>query len=358
VACAASKSDSWMIVRFFENGNGAIALGDLRCVSLNLTHVLQESHENRKMSGDEAQRQPNRNDVWLDGLQGRFEPVSMVPESITTWLVRKRRTEFTWTAFYSVLACVTGGVVLALTFGFIFIGLKVFLLITIPSANDTNAVSGILASVLVVFICVDTFRASRDDMSILPLWLAREYLHFGPRVMMDGIREGARARRFSRIDIPACAEVLSYLAQKDVAVARPTLEKIFPKISWALLVDQLSLFEGVLFFQPDSSKVILTMPLRLELRGMIRKRVEPREEEPTPTPVVEPEKIMPCDLLGVSATASLAEIKAAYRNRIKECHPDRFAGMDERARAQAEEWTKALNMAYHTLMAQRVQRKM
>ena len=47
--------------------------------------------------------------------------------------------------------------------------------------------------------------------------------------------------------------------------------------------------------------------------------------------------------------ASLVEIKAAYRKRIKECHPDLFAGMDQRAMALAERWTRALNAAYSKL---------
>jgi len=43
------------------------------------------------------------------------------------------------------------------------------------------------------------------------------------------------------------------------------------------------------------------------------------------------------------------EIKTAYRKRMKECHPDLFAGMDQQAQALAERWTKALNAAYATL---------
>ena len=101
--------------------------------------------------------------------------------------------------------------------------------------------------------------------------------------------------------------------------------------------------------------------LRLELRSFgVRKRTkaaapqrkpEP-ESEPEPVSVMEPDKLSPHELLGVSDSATVAEIKAAYRRRVKECHPDRFAGMDEQTRRLAEEWTKAVNTAYHTLLAQ------
>jgi len=55
-------------------------------------------------------------------------------------------------------------------------------------------------------------------------------------------------------------------------------------------------------------------------------------------------------ILGVSALASAAEIKTAYRTRVKECHPDRFPNVDAQSRELAEEWTKAVNAAYAELL--------
>jgi curved DNA-binding protein CbpA len=66
-------------------------------------------------------------------------------------------------------------------------------------------------------------------------------------------------------------------------------------------------------------------------------------------PVNEPEKLSAYEILGLSASASRVDIKAAYRKRIKECHPDLFAGMDQQAQVLAERWTKALNAAYAKL---------
>lgn len=60
----------------------------------------------------------------------------------------------------------------------------------------------------------------------------------------------------------------------------------------------------------------------------------------------------PYEVLGVSRSASDAEIKSAYRNLAKKYHPDHFAG-DENARELAEEKMKELNEAYDTIMNQR-----
>jgi hypothetical protein len=80
---------------------------------------------------------------------------------------------------------------------------------------------------------------------------------------------------------------------------------------------------------------------------------ESARPRPEPTPqavsVNEPEKLSAYEILGLSPSASVVEIKMANRRRVKECHPDLFAGMDQQAKAMAERWTKALNVAYATL---------
>jgi len=50
-------------------------------------------------------------------------------------------------------------------------------------------------------------------------------------------------------------------------------------------------------------------------------------------------------LLGIDSKAGQQEIRQAYRNRLKEWHPDRNPDRIE----QAEETTKTLNQAYHIL---------
>jgi DnaJ-domain-containing protein 1 len=56
------------------------------------------------------------------------------------------------------------------------------------------------------------------------------------------------------------------------------------------------------------------------------------------------------EVLGVSPSASVAEIKTAYRTKISGYHPDRVASLAEELRELAEERSKAINDAYATAM--------
>lgn len=55
-------------------------------------------------------------------------------------------------------------------------------------------------------------------------------------------------------------------------------------------------------------------------------------------------------LLGVDKTVDLKELKAVYRNFMKDWHPDKFQG-DTEAKLEAEEKSKALIEAYHFLVS-------
>lgn len=229
---------------------------------------------------------------------------------------------------------------------------KIVLLLAFPAIPFSNAGAGLFAVLAVAGLFVDCVRAERDDMGIIPLWLAREYFHMGPRIIFDGWSELVRARQLSRIDAPMCAQLLGYLLTKNTPTRREELLRVFPIWTWDTMVRQLRIIEGVIVFRNEMSISLLT-PLRLELRQLLSHF--PKEEipqaEPQPTPVEEPQKLSAYEILGVPPNATVAEIKTAYRNRIKECHPDRFANTDAKSRALAEEWTKALNAAYAELNA-------
>ncbi len=54
-------------------------------------------------------------------------------------------------------------------------------------------------------------------------------------------------------------------------------------------------------------------------------------------------------LLGIKPTASVQEIKSAYRTKMREVHPDRFASASAQAQEEAKRKAQELNMAYEIL---------
>ena len=55
-------------------------------------------------------------------------------------------------------------------------------------------------------------------------------------------------------------------------------------------------------------------------------------------------------LLDITPDTDLTGLKSTYRNLIKEWHPDKFNGDDER-KAEAEEKSKNIIEAYHFLVS-------
>jgi DnaJ-domain-containing protein 1 len=283
----------------------------------------------------------------------------MAAEGIRKWLNRQRRRNCAVSAGLSVLAFGTGVAALSLIFCFFW-----FVMLAIaPFTGATNRQLSIAWPVgatcaFATLFFIDSLFSRRDDLSNVILWLVRESLGIGPRLLVESGRWGLRAIRFARLDVDWCAKVLAWLAAKRASVSKDEVLKAFPRLTWSRLQAQLRLVQGVMFVRPDRSRVTLTQPLRLYLRRWVKPEPTthapppepPPVAEPEPTPVTEPERLSPYEILGVSSSASLGEIKFAYRTRIKECHPDRFADLDDASRNLAEEWTKALNAAYATLL--------
>jgi hypothetical protein len=279
----------------------------------------------------------------------------MATNEIPSWLMRRRRQAVVAAVLLSAAELAGGAVVLGLTFGLFFLAAKIALLLVFPAALQSTAIALALAFLAVLLLFADGFYSVRDDMSILPLWFLREAFEIAPRMLLAGCRSAGRARRLVRMEVVTVAHLLAHLAWKNQPTTRDELAAACPEVPWAQVVAQLQLLGGVIFFQRDPARVTLTMPLRLELRSLlVRSSARPATPppEPEPVPVSEPAKLSPCEILGVADSASLAEIKTAYRSRVKECHPDRFASLDEHSRQLAEEWTKSLNAAYETLLSQ------
>ena len=282
----------------------------------------------------------------------------MPGSAVKVWLQTKQRKALLSARVYFAITTVGGTLVLIPNLFIVFLVFKIILLLVIPIFPLTNVLALLLAAMFPVWLFFDCRRVERDDMSMIPLWLAREYFHIGPRLMLDGWDRLERARKLAHIDVTLCAEVLEYLYAKTTPTSREELYRAFPAWSWDEITPQLRTIEGVILFSNNQS-VSLLAPLRLELHQILATRVpqpeipEPEileeEQEPESVPVDQPQQLTPHEILGISANATMAEIKTAYRNRVKECHPDRFSNLDEKSRQLAEEWTKALNAAYAEL---------
>jgi len=276
----------------------------------------------------------------------------MSGSAIETWLAHKQKKALLNARFYFVGTSVVGVLASLPNFIIAFLICKLLLLLVIPSAGYSSIGGLLLAVVVVAALFLDCVRAERDDMALIPLWLAREYFHMGPRIFFDGLNALGRARQFAHVDTETSAQLLGYLVTKTIPAERQELQRVCPTLTWDRIVRQLRVIEGVIVFRNGTSVSLLT-PLRLELRQLLAHFPEANipPEEPEAVPVEEPRKLSAHEILGVSPKATVAEIKAAYRKRIKETHPDRFPQSDAQSRALAEEWTKALNAAYAELLA-------
>jgi DnaJ-domain-containing protein 1 len=198
-------------------------------------------------------------------------------------------------------------------------------------------------------------RSFQDDRELkldpMGYWIIKDICWIGPRLILEGLRQLRCASQLGELNVTACARALAYLAEQNTAIPWQDLMEHCPQLPGPRLREQLSLLDGVLFLGEDGARVTLMDPFRLRLRWMLPPEPARPRPEPAPrvVPVNEPETLSAYEILGLSPSASLVEIKSAYRKRVKECHPDLFAGMDQHAKALAERWTRALNAAYATL---------
>ena len=282
-----------------------------------------------------------------------------VSKGIVAWLEQKRRTERTSAALLSVLALSGGSTVFLLTTLLIYTVLYILCGAFSGSVPWLGpAAVGLTAG---FFALGMKGRQDRLELGLDPMgfWIIKDICSFGPRLILEGLRQIRRWERLGELNVTTCARALAYLAEQNAAVSWEELIRHSAQVSAERLKEELFLLDAVLFLGEDASRVILMEPLRLRLRSMLEREQgpgrgpEPARPKPEPPPrampVYDPEKLSAYELLGLSPSASIMEIKMAYRKRIKECHPDLFADMDQQAKALAERWTRALNAAYATL---------
>jgi DnaJ-domain-containing protein 1 len=282
-----------------------------------------------------------------------------IPEGIAGWLEEGRRAERGSAAVLSVLG-VGGGVFVFLLMTLLFY--TVLYVLFGGFRHPVRWLSPVALGLTVVFFA-HNMKSNRDrlDLGMDPMgfWIIKDICSFGPRLLVEGLRQVRRCGELGELNVAACARALAYLAGQNAAVDWEELMRHCAQLSSARLREQLSLLHEVLFLGENASRVLLMEPFRLRLRSMLEReqRTGRRPEPARPTPeapprvvqVTDPEKLSAYELLGLSPSASMMEIKMAYRKRVKACHPDHFAGMDERAKAMAQRWTTALNGAYASL---------
>ena len=282
-----------------------------------------------------------------------------VSAAIARWLEQKRRKDRASAAVISVLALGSGTVVFLLTTLLIYTVLSM----VCGAFVHSGPWLGLVALVLAAGFFVRSVKGRPDERQLgldpMGFWILKDICSAGPRLVLEGLRQVRCCGQLGELNVAACARALAYLAGQNAAITWQDLVRHCPQLPWSRLREQLLLLDGVLFLGADSERVTLMDPFRLRLRWMLEqeqrtgKGQEPARPRPEPTPqamsVNDPEKLSAYEILGLSPSASVVEIKTAYRRRVKECHPDLFSGMDQQAKALAERWTKALNVAYGTL---------
>ena len=282
-----------------------------------------------------------------------------VSEAIVRWLEQKRVADRTSAAVLSVLALGTGTAV------FLLMTLVFYTLLSLSFGTIFHSVSLLAAAAVALTVAAfrRSLRAMQDEPQLgldpMGFWIIKDIFSVGPRLIREGWRQVRCCGQLGELNVAACARALGYLAAHNSAVTWDELVQHCPQLTSQCLREQLSLLDGVLFLGENAARVTLMDPFRLRLRWMLdpeqrtaRAEDQPRHRrEPTAQtlPVNEPEKLSAYEILGLSPLASALEIKTAYRKRMKQCHPDLFAGMDQQPKALAERWTRALNAAYATL---------
>src|SRR5690242_18934593 len=108
----------------------------------------------------------------------------MPPTEITTWLTQTRRRGIR-NALGDAAVTLLGGVfVSALMVSVIFVAAKAALLSTFPPPSIMGTVlSALIALIAHALIFTVSFRARRDAMTLLLVWLLRPYISIGPRLV-------------------------------------------------------------------------------------------------------------------------------------------------------------------------------
>lgn len=296
---------------------------------------------------------------WQRSLLTSNCGMNEVSAAVVSWLEHKRRADRKLAGILSTLALTGGALVFLLTAAPFYL----FLALISGDLLRVDPWRVLLAMGITVAVWIASIRSRKADYQVVldpvGFWILKDLFSMGPRLMLEGLRQMRCCEQLGGLDVAVCARALGYLARKNAAVTWRDLVAQCPQLPQARLREQLGLLDGVLFLGEDAARVTLMDPFRARLRWMLGTETKEAERQESTRPgsqdtshgplVNEPERLSAYEILGLSPSASIAEIKAAYRKRVKQCHPDLFTAMDPAGKALAERWTRALNAAYASL---------
>ncbi|MDB6124430.1 MAG: hypothetical protein JWQ71_3423 [Pedosphaera sp.] len=236
------------------------------------------------------------------------------------------------------------------------------------SRSVSMMVIGALAAMVVILMFVGNAINQRgaDEMPYGPARRGRKYrsnsvfsmgksfadaLYIGPSLLIAAMGFLRQSVRQDRLEVENCAKILSILLTRNSRFSFAELTRQSNISNTMRVVPQLMEIEGVVFLKSDPPGLSLTAELREELFALYEEESIETKAEKTEEPPAEVDPDSPYVLLGIAENAGLSEIKTAYRRRIKERHPDKFAALGLEWRVLAEERSKQLNAAYEALMA-------
>jgi hypothetical protein len=310
------------------------------------------------------------------------------PTLLRKWLTKKLRLQILESLILGFLAFVGGIAVLILIFFFScavvgagMMGLLAFSQLALGKALHLSLYwIPAISTFFLILLFIENLRTSRDYLGsyklqnrVMPangLWdalgtllvnpeatgkIVADMLFTGPRLVTWSFINLARIFRLMRTDLETASDILSILARRLHRISLNEVSKMILGRDPMKTLFLLQEIDCVLFLAKEPAGVILMPDTREELNSLpgMPDFETATEEEPEDEPVLADsvEDLEYYELLGVQSAASLAEIKSAYRKRIKQCHPDKFVGRGGEFRQLAEERAKMLNEAYAILTA-------
>lgn len=167
---------------------------------------------------------------------------------------------------------------------------------------------------------------------------------------MCSVLSFGQAIKFASFNIEECAFGLTVLLKREERVPLTELLRVIQAKNPISLLFQMQEIEGVLLLTKEPIGFKLSQDLRDELAGLYE---EVKTESDYFSENHSQETHLGNDqysILGLDPPCSLDQIKAAYRQCMKECHPDKFTNEAAEFRQWAEERAKAINAAYEALI--------